>query len=112
MPPCRLWLFLKLAAIFLLLYGMAHLLLSGQDLGWMPPAPDLTYVTDSPRKKHPDGPLVLRDGILAESEENKGKLVKAVLVEPAEANFDVQIKEGNDGQKKKVKKLARGQSKR
>lgn len=103
MFSCRLF-FLKLFILLIFLYFLAHFLLNGQqDLGWMPPPPDLTFVTDSPKKKHPDGPLVLKEGIL-EEEGGKGrgrnKLVKAVLMESA-----VEINEGGEGNKGRRRKL-------
>ena len=82
MFSCRLFL-CKIFLLLIFLYFLAHFLLDGHDLGWMPPSPDLSFVTDSPKKKHPDGPLVMKDGILDDSisKANNNKLVKAVLME-------------------------------
>lgn len=67
----------------------------------MPPAADMSHVTDSPRKKHPDGPLVLRDGILIEEAKEKeidvrkkpngGKFMKQHGNEAAAGHDDVHI---------------------
>jgi hypothetical protein len=86
----------------------------------MPPPPDLSHVTDSMAKKHPDGPLVMNDGILAE-EKTSGKsrkLTKIVLMDPAQMDIDadeddVKIKGGGGGEEEteNTKKKARRKKK-
>nr|CAD2188930.1 unnamed protein product [Meloidogyne enterolobii] len=62
------WFCCKLCVFILFFYIVTlHILLLiyRRDLEWMPPRPDdLSYATDSPSKKHPDGPLLMSDGLL------------------------------------------------
>uniref|UniRef100_A0A1I8AZS5 Transmembrane protein n=1 Tax=Meloidogyne hapla TaxID=6305 RepID=A0A1I8AZS5_MELHA len=63
------WFCAKLCGFILFVYIIIlHILLliHRRDLEWMPPRPDdLSYATDSPSKKHPDGPLLMSDGLLS-----------------------------------------------
>jgi hypothetical protein len=101
MFSCRLFL-CKLFLLLIFLYFLAHFLLDGNDLGWMPPSPDLSFVTDSPKKKHPDGPLVMKDGILDVGKTKNNKLVKAVLMESPMDEI-IGINEGVNGGKRRKK---------
>ncbi|KAF7638051.1 hypothetical protein Mgra_00002505, partial [Meloidogyne graminicola] len=61
------WICCRFCAIILFLYIIfIHflLLIYRRDLEWMPTKSDeLRYATDLPSKKHPDGPLLINDGI-------------------------------------------------